>query len=116
MNFKPVFLLLLFASMSAAGQDLQLSGFDASSDVTVDQIDLMIETVESREDLDADSKTQVLEYLRDAQTQIQIGLDAETATQEYAASLKTAPAELEELRAALDNYPPAGPTTESPNR
>jgi potassium efflux system protein len=114
MNFKSVFLLLLFACMPAAGQDLQLSSAGADGDVTVGEIDSMIQAVESREDLDEDAKTQVLEYLRDGQTQIQISLDAETATQEYAASLNTAPAELEELRAALDDYPPAGPTTESP--
>ena len=114
MNFKPVIFLLLLVCMPAAGQDLQLSSAGADGDVTAGEIDSMIQAVESREDLDEDARTQVLEYLRDAQTQIQISLDAETATQRYAASLNTAPAELEELRAALDDYPPAGPTTESP--
>lgn len=114
MNFKPVIFLLLLVCLPAAGQDLQLSSAGADGDVTAGEIDSMIQAVESREDLDEDARTQVLEYLRDAQTQIQISLDAETTTQEYAASLNTAPAELEELRAALDDYPPAGPTTESP--
>ena len=114
MNFKPVFLLFLFAWMPAAGQDLQLSGVGASADVTTAEIDSMIEALESREDLDEDTKTQVLESLHDAHAQVQIRLDAETAAREYAASLNTAPAELEELRAALDEYLPAGPATDSP--
>jgi len=100
--------------MPAAGQDLQLSSANASIEMTAGEIDSMIATVESREDLDEDTKIQVLEFLHDAQNQIQARLDAETAAQEFAASLDTAPAELEELRAALDEYPPSGPATDSP--
>jgi len=114
MNLKPVFLLLLFAWMAASGQDLQLSSVSASVDVTAGEIDSMIEAIESREDLDEDTKTQVLQYLHDAQAQVQIRLDAETAALGYAASLDTAPAELEELRAALDEYPHSGPATDRP--
>ena len=100
-------------SLPAAGQDLQLSSIDPSGEVTVADVDSMIEAAESRENLDADTKTKVLEYLRDAQTQIQIKLDADAAAQQYAASLITAPAELEEFRAALDEVPPESPTAEN---
>ncbi len=99
--------------LPAAGQDLQILSADYTENVTAAEIDSAIEAAESREDLDEEARTKTLDYLRDAQTQIQIKLDADAAAQQYAASLKTAPVELEELRAALDEYPPESPTAEN---
>jgi len=112
-NLKPILFLLLLVWLPAAGQDLQLSTIDPSGEVTVAGVDSIIAIVESREDLDEETKTRAVEYLHDAQTQIQIKLDADAAAQQYSASLKTAPVELEELRAALDESPPGIPTAES---
>ena len=108
MNVRPLFLALLFLSLPVIGQGQQFSGTTTKDDITVGDVDAMIEATSSRENLDAETKTRVLALLRDARTQVQVRLEANIAAAEFKASLNTAPAELEELRKELEESPPAG--------
>lgn len=112
MTSRLIVLLLLFASLPSAGQDLS-AATSAGADVSVEELAAMIESVETREDLDEPTKNSVLELLRDAQTQVRSKIEADAAAQKFAEALATAPAELEELRAELDVPPPPTPTAES---
>ena len=98
MTIRHLIFVLLLLSLPAVGQDQQFSDVAAKDDITVAEVDSMIEATSSREDLDDETMAQVLEMLRDARAQIQIRLDAEAAAAGFAASLNTAPARLEELR------------------
>lgn len=113
MNIKRLFLLLLLACVPAAGQDLQIPSVDAEDRATVGLVDSMIQSTESRDDLSEETKNTALEYLREARSQIQIRVDQTAAAGQYTASLETAPAELEQLRAALDEQAPEKPTADS---
>ena len=106
MTFRYLILVLLLLSLPAVGQDQLFSDAAAKEDITVAAVDSMIEAASSREDLDDETMAQTLEMLHDARAQIQIRLDAEAAAAEFAASLNTAPAELEELRARLEESVP----------
>jgi potassium efflux system protein len=112
-KFKPLLLLLLLVCLPAIGQDLRISGIAATDDVTIAEVDSMIDAITSREDLDDETRTQVLDFLREARAQLQIRLDNELAAQQFTESLNTAPAELEELRATLNEPTPESPTAES---
>jgi len=112
-RFKPLLLLLLLVWLPATGQELRISGIAATDDVTVAEIDSIIDAVSSREDLDDETRTHVLEFLREAHAQVQIRLDNELAARQFTESLNTAPAELEEFRATLNQPTPESPTAES---
>lgn len=88
-------------------------GIAATDDVTIAEVGSMIDAVTSREDLDDETRTQVLDFLREARAQVQIRLDNELAAQQFTESLSTAPAELEEFRATLNEPAPESPTAES---
>ena len=88
-------------------------GTAAANEIRIAGVDSMIDETSSREDLDDETKTQVLELLRDARTQIQVRRAAEAAAEEFTASLNTAPAELEELRSALEASLPAGTASDA---
>jgi potassium efflux system protein len=107
--------LLTFFMLVAAplfGQELLLNAVDSES-VTVEQIESAISVVESRQGLDAETRGIVIEYLLDAQVQIQSRRGAEAAAATYAASLETAPEETAALRTSLDEESLAPPTAES---
>jgi len=114
MNRLRLIFILLLLPLLAIGQDQQFSNAAASDNVTIAEVDSMIAATESREDLDAATKAQVLELLQDARNQIQLRFDANIAAAEFTASLNTAPAELEELRKALEDSLSEGSTPEAP--
>ena len=102
-----VFLLFcLFAALPAAGQALLISGVEITDDDTAAQIQSAIAVVEARQGLDDETRARVLELLRDAETHLQNKLNADSAAEQYAVALDTAPAETDVLRAALDGQPP----------
>ena len=107
-----IFVLLLLL-LPAIGQGQQFSDITVNDDITVGEINSIIDTTSSREDLDAEIKARVLELLRDARTQVQIRLDANAAAAEFKASLNTAPVELEKLRKELEESPSAGPASDA---
>ncbi|MGB5690075.1 MAG: mechanosensitive ion channel domain-containing protein [Woeseiaceae bacterium] len=108
MSFRPVILVLLLLSLPAIGQGQRFPDITASDDITVSEINSIIDTTSSREDLDAEIKARVLELLRNARTQVQVRLEANAAAAEFKASLNTAPVELEKLRKELEESPSAG--------
>jgi len=112
-KFKPLLFLLLLVWLPATAQELRISGVAVTDNVTVAELDAMIDAVSSREDLDDEAKTHARELLREARSQIQIRLDTEEAAVLFSDSLRTAPAELEKLRATLNERPPESPTPES---
>jgi potassium efflux system protein len=105
--------LLLSAGLATAWQDVSLPAVSADDSVSVEQLDAALAAVEAREDLDDETRTSVIERLRDAQAQVQIRVAAENAAQGFAAQLETAAAEAEALRAALDEEAAPAPSAES---
>ena len=97
----------------AVAQDILISGVRITDDDTVAQIDSAIAVVGARQDLDAETRATVLKQLRDAETQLQNGFNADAVAKQFAASLGTASAETDALRTALDEQPPVPATTES---
>jgi len=103
----------LLVSIPAAGQEFSISGVAVDTDVTTEQLEAAIKAVEAREGLDAETRSKVVEQLRDAQLQVQNRLSADAAVESYALALNTAPAKTAVLRQTLDDDPPAAPTAES---
>lgn len=104
--------LALLVSL-AFGQDPSISGIPVGTDVTVEQLESVITAIEAREGLEAKTRGQAIEQLRDAQAQIQNRKAAEAAAAAYAATLDTASAETESLRKELEESQPGTLTTES---
>jgi potassium efflux system protein len=76
------------------------------------QIESAIAAVEAREGLDEETRTRVVDQLRDAQAQLQNTQSSQAAAAAFAESLQTAPAETEKLRRILDKEAPE-PTPDS---
>ncbi len=86
-----------------------------SGNVTVsqEQIETAIAAIEARDGLDDETRSSVIETLRDAQAQIQNAASHVAATAEYAGALTNAPTETARLRELLAAPPPAAPTPDS---
>jgi len=97
----------------AAAQDVLISGVAITEDNTAAQIEEAIAIVEARQGLDAETRASVIEFLRDAETQLQNKSTADAAAEQYVVALDTAPAETDVLRKSLDERPPVPATTES---
>lgn len=110
---NPVVALALLTPVAAPAQDFLVSGIELDTSSTEEQVQMAISAVETLEDVDSDTRTQVAGLLRDVQLQIQNRRTAETAAAEFAASITTAPEETDTLRAALDDPLPPPPTAES---
>ena len=85
----------------------------ADGSVSAEQIESAIAAVEAREGLDEDTRTRVIDQLRDAQAQLQNARSARENAAAFAATVRTAPAETERLRNQLDKGTPAAPTAAS---
>ena len=109
---KYLFTTLLFVAAPLFGQELLSDAVD-SEHVTIEQIESAISVVESRQGLDAEVRGTVIEYLLDAQLQIQNKQSALSAAESYAAALNTAPAETAALRKTLDAETVSPPTLEN---
>jgi hypothetical protein len=88
----------LLVALPAVGQEFTLSGIATDGNVSVEQLESAIKSVEAREDLADEISSGVIEQLRDAQAQIQNKLAAEAAAESFTQALITAPAESDELR------------------
>ncbi len=108
-----ILIALVLLAFPAVGQEFTLSGIATDDNVSVEQLESAIKSVEAREDLADEIRGGVIEQLRDAQAQIQNKLAAEAAAESFTQALNTAPAESEKLRAILDSEVPAAPTVDS---
>ena len=104
------------AAALAAGPawaDSPIPTYPADGTVTAEQIDSAIAAVEAREGLDQDTRTKVIDQLRDAQVLLQNAQSARESAATFVESIKTAPVETQKLRKQLDEDSPAAPTAES---
>ena len=108
-----VIVAFLLTSLPVAAQVYSNSGIVLDASATAEQIEAAITAVEAREGLEAETRSKVVQQLRDAQEQVQKRLSAESAVAVFAAAIITAPAETEVLRRALDGEPAVAPTVES---
>jgi len=109
------FLLLccLLISLQAVGQDAPNSGISIDDPDAAERIRSEIAEVEALQGLDAETRTGVLEKLRDVAASLQRKLDADAAAALYASALDKAPEETSALRKALDEPAPEAETAES---
>jgi potassium efflux system protein len=108
-----VVLSFLLVSLPAAAQDIVISGIVITEDDTAAQIEAAIGAVEAGQGLDEETRTEVLKQLREAATLLQRKLNDDVAAERFAASLNTAPAQTDALRAMLDAQAPDAETLES---
>ncbi len=102
--------------MLAAGPvlaDSPIPQLAADGSVTAEQVDAAISAIEAREGLDEDTRTKVMDQLRDARAQLQNAQAARDSAAAFAESITTAPAETQQLRKQLDESAPAAPTRQS---
>ena len=81
--------------------------------MSAEQIEAAINAVSAREGLAEETRSAVIDQLRDAQAQLQNQVAAEAATEAFAKSLVTAPAQTEALLRELDEPTPEAPTAAS---
>jgi potassium efflux system protein len=103
----------LLVTLPVSAQDVTIPKITADGSLSIERIESAIQSVAAREGIDDESRSSIVEQLRDAQTQIKNRLAAETTATAYADSLMTAPAETELLRAGLDAETTAPLTLES---
>lgn len=103
-------LAALLLCTAAAGSDSPIPAVPVDGAINAVQLETAIRAVEAREGLDEETRTTVVDQLRDAQAQLQNELSAESAAAAFAAALDTAPAETARLRARLDEPAPPTPT------
>jgi potassium efflux system protein len=103
---------LLLAAVAFA-DDSPIPSVSASGEVSAEQIDTAINAVMAREGLTDETRTSIIDRLRDAQAQLQNRLSFESTAAVYAAALDTAPAETEALRIQLDEPTAPPPTADS---
>jgi potassium efflux system protein len=110
----PVFVALSIAAQPAVAQQESLNlTVPAENSVSAEEIESTISDIESRTELDEETRTAILEQLRGAQVLVQRRIAAEADAQAYAESLAKAPAETQSLRTTLDQDAPPAPTPES---
>ncbi len=100
-------------SLPAAAQDIVISGVTITDEDMAVQIDSAIAVVEGRQGLDAETRADVIQLLRDADAQLESKINADAMAEQFAAALDTAPAKTVALRAELDGEPPVPETIES---
>jgi potassium efflux system protein len=98
---------------SPVSADSPIPPLPADGSITTAQIDSAIAAVEAREGLDEETRTRVIDQLRDAQAQLQNARAARESAAAFAGSIRTAPAETQQLRKQLDEDVAAVPTAES---
>ena len=113
MTFARVFLsICILFSLPAVGQDVPISDVSINDADAAARLKSEIAEVESLQGLDAETRTSILEQLRDAEVSLQRKLDADATAQLFAAALDRAPAETSALRTALDRQTPAPETAD----
>ena len=104
--------MLLTATFSPSANAV-IPTVPADGTVSIEQIAAAIEAIQAREDLDEESRAPILEQLRDAQAQVQNRQALEQAAAGFAAVIDTAPVEIADLTADLNQPPPPDPTPEN---
>ncbi len=102
--------------MIAAGSaraDSPIPRLPADGPVSAEQIDSAISAIEAREGLTEETRSRVIEQLRDARVQLQNAKSAQDSAAAFEAAIQTAPAETEKLRKQLDQQAPPAATSES---
>ena len=92
-------LLLLMSVCVTASATSAIPSIPTEGSVTAEQLDSAISAIEARDDLDEETRGQVVSLLRDTQAQIGNKASSEAAAAAFADGLETAPAETEKLRA-----------------
>ena len=113
LNSRILAALILFVPLFAATQDLSRLSVPTDGDVSVEQIQLAISTIETREGLDDETREMVLQHLRDAESQVQNKISAEAMAAGFTAALDSAPADTEKLQATLNAEAAPPPSAES---
>jgi potassium efflux system protein len=103
----------LLAVSLTAGAASTIPSLPSEGSVSTEQLDAAITAIESREDLDEETRGQIVALLRDAQAHIGNKASAEAAAASFARALQTAPEQTAELRAELDGKSRPAPTPES---
>jgi potassium efflux system protein len=103
----------LLAALCAHAQDLSIAGIPTDGTATTEQLDALIASYESRDDLDEEIRNSILDRLRDARAQVLAISNAEAAAAEFDDALESAPAETERLRAELEEVADSNVTAES---
>jgi potassium efflux system protein len=106
-------LLLLMSVCVTASATSAIPSIPTEGSVTAEQLDSAISAIEARDDLDEETRGQVVSLLRDTQAQIGNKASSEAAAAAFADGLETAPAETEKLRAELDKEARPPPSPES---
>ena len=104
---------ILLSAASASFADSLIPSVPADGAVSAEQIEAAINAVSAREGLAEETRSAVIDQLRDAQAQLQNQVAAEAATEAFAKSLVTAPAQTEALLRELDEPTPEAPTAAS---
>lgn len=102
----------LFAGNPAWAQS-PVPRLTADGSISAEQIESAIAAVEAREGLDEETRSSVIDQLRDAQAQLQNAKSARQSAATFTAAIQSAPAETEKLRKRLDEGAPAAPTAAS---
>jgi potassium efflux system protein len=105
-------LAALFVAGSAWGAS-PIPSVSSDEAVSVQQIEAAIAAVEAREGLDEETRTKVLDQLRDAQAQLQNTKAAQAAAAAFADAIQTAPAETAKLRGELNEASAPAPNAAS---
>ena len=109
-------LTALLAALFVAGSAWSASPIPSISGneaISSEQIEAAIAAVEAREGLDEETRTKVLDQLRDAQAQLQNTKAAQAAAAAFADAIQTAPAETAKLRGELNEASAPAPNAAS---
>ena len=89
--------------LPAVAQVSEVAEIATDGSATIESVDGVIAAVEARDDLDDETRSSVLESLRDARAQILNKQASEQAAIEFSQSLETAPVEADALREQLED-------------
>jgi potassium efflux system protein len=105
--------LILAVTLAAAADDSPIPSIPSSGSISTEQLETAVNAIQARDGLDEETRSKVVDQLRDAQAQLQNRLAAESATAAFADALRTAPPETEKLRQQLNEPAAPAPTAAS---
>ena len=110
-------ILLLLAGLLTCTPDAiaqsAIPATPADGTVTIDQLETSITAVEAQEGIDEETRGRIIDFLRDAQAQVQNRAAANAAAARFASQLQTAPQQTEALRSELEKELEPAPTESS---
>ena len=108
-----MFVSTLLLAGGIASADLAIPLVAAGDSITTEQLETAIDAVTAREGLNTETRTAIIDRLRDAQVQLQNRQSSQATAAAFANALETAPVETQALRQRLDEPPPPQPTAGS---